>query len=338
MAIGVKKVRRPEEGTSYVRAALKGMALTFRHLVDRDKVTQQYPDEKPNIAPRWRGTHRMEVHADGRPKCVACGLCPTICPANCIRLVPGEDDQGNRYPIVYEIDEFRCIFCGMCQEVCPVEAIHVGQDYEAAEFTRERFVYDLDRLMAQDHPVTGALGSERSPVRIMAELIWWVFAPLAVGGAVGMVGFRNPVASLLSLVLTLFSLGVLFILMNAHFIGVIQVIVYAGAIMVLFLFVIMLLNLGHDYRSDIRGVGWIAAASVLAGVVFWMIANTFLEELPVVAVEGPGTLPADAIEAHGVVGALAMPLFEDYVVGFELVALLLLAAIIGAMLLAKRRV
>jgi NADH-quinone oxidoreductase subunit I len=154
MAIGIRTVRRVEADSSYLRATLKGMALTFKHLVDPRKVTVQYPDEKPVLSARWRGTHRMEVHADGRPKCVACGLCPTICPSNCIRLVPGEDDQGNRYPIVYEIDEFRCIYCGMCQEVCPVEAIHLGQDYENAEYTRDRFIYDLDRLMAQDHPVT----------------------------------------------------------------------------------------------------------------------------------------------------------------------------------------
>jgi NADH-quinone oxidoreductase subunit J len=171
----------------------------------------------------------------------------------------------------------------------------------------------------------------------MTELIWWIFAALAIGGAAGMVAGRNPVASLLSLVLTLFSLGVLFVLMDAHFIGVIQVIVYAGAIMVLFLFVIMLLNLGHDYRSDIRGVGWIAAGSILAGVLFWLIARTFLD-MPEPAVAGPGVLPAAAAEEHGVVGAIAMTLFDDYVVGFELVALLLLAAIIGAMLVAKRRV
>lgn len=151
----VKVVRRPEGAkTSYLRATLKGMALTFKHMVNPNKVTLQYPEERPELSPRWRGTHRMEVHADGRPKCVACGLCPTVCPANCIRLVGGEDDQGNRYPIVYEIDEFRCIFCGMCQEVCPVEAIHVGVHFENAEYTRERFVYDLDRLMEQDHPST----------------------------------------------------------------------------------------------------------------------------------------------------------------------------------------
>jgi NADH-quinone oxidoreductase subunit J len=171
----------------------------------------------------------------------------------------------------------------------------------------------------------------------MTELIWWVFAALAIGGAAGMVGGRNPVASLLSLVLTLFSLGVLFILMNAHFIGVIQVIVYAGAIMVLFLFVIMLLNLGHDYRNDIRNVGWIASGSVLAGVMFWLIARTFLD-FGELALEPAGRPVDEMIAEHGVVGALAIPLFDEYVVGFELVALLLLAAIIGAMLLAKRRV
>ncbi len=58
------------------------------------------------------------------------GLCPQICPANCIKLVPGEDERGDRYPLIYEIDEFRCVFCGYCQEVCPEEAIHVGVHYE----------------------------------------------------------------------------------------------------------------------------------------------------------------------------------------------------------------
>ena len=101
MAISVKVMQRPEPGrTSYMRATLKGLSLTFKHLLKVDKVTLQYPEDQPDLHPRWRGTHRMEVHADGRPKCVACGLCPTVCPANCIRLVGGEDDQGNRYPIV----------------------------------------------------------------------------------------------------------------------------------------------------------------------------------------------------------------------------------------------
>ncbi len=157
MTIAVKVVRRPERSVSYLRASLKGMALTFNHLF-RKKVTMQYPEETRedgwSISDRWRGTHRMLTDEQGRAKCVACGLCPQICPANCIKLVPGEDEEGHRYPLIYEIDEFRCVFCGYCQEVCPEEAIHVGVHYENAEFQRERFVYDLERLCAQTHPVS----------------------------------------------------------------------------------------------------------------------------------------------------------------------------------------
>ncbi len=161
MAIGVKVLKRPERQVSYVRATLKGLALTFKHMFET-KVTMQYPEEKStrdargawSLSPRWRGTHRMLTDEQGRSKCVACGLCPQICPANCIKLVPGEDEQGNRYPLIYEIDEFRCVFCGYCQEVCPEEAIHVGQHYENSEYSRSRFVYDLERLQSQPHAVS----------------------------------------------------------------------------------------------------------------------------------------------------------------------------------------
>jgi NADH-quinone oxidoreductase subunit I len=96
----------------------------------------------------------MLTDEQGRSKCVACGLCPQICPANCIKLVPGEDEEGNRYPLIYEIDEFRCVFCGYCQEVCPEEAIHVGVHFENSEYSRDRFVYDLERLSSQTHSVS----------------------------------------------------------------------------------------------------------------------------------------------------------------------------------------
>lgn len=169
------------------------------------------------------------------------------------------------------------------------------------------------------------------------EALWYIFAVMALFGGVGMVLGRNPVASLLSLVLTLFSLGVLYLLMEAHFIAAIQVIVYAGAIMVLFLFVIMLLNLGHDYQADLRGVGWLAGGGVVFGLTAWLISRVFSS--PQLVLEpGPGMLPDVARAEHGAVGSVAMPLFRDYVVGFEVTSLLLLAAIIGAILLAKRRV
>ena len=157
MAIGVKVMHRPVREVSYLRATLKGMVLTFKHMF-QPRFTMQYPEQKSTddwrLATRWRGTHRMLTDAQGLSKCVACGLCPQICPANCIKLVPGEDEAGNRYPLIYEIDEFRCVFCGYCQEVCPEEAIHVGVHSENAEYSRDRFVYDLERLSAQVHPVS----------------------------------------------------------------------------------------------------------------------------------------------------------------------------------------
>ena len=127
-------MKRPEQQVSYVRAALKGMVLTFKHML-QPKVTMQYPEEKSTADERGATLSRRAGAARtgcsptsrGASKCVACGLCPQICPANCIKLVPGEDEEGNRYPLIYEIDEFRCIFCGYCQEVCPEEAIHVGR-------------------------------------------------------------------------------------------------------------------------------------------------------------------------------------------------------------------
>ena len=172
---------------------------------------------------------------------------------------------------------------------------------------------------------------------MMIELLWWVFAALATLGGLFMVTRKSPVASLLSLVLTLFSLAVLFVLMEAHFIAAVQVIVYAGAIMVLFLFVIMLLNLGHDYRADLRGFPTMIVGSVVFGLTAWLISRAFTSPTTAV-VQGPGMLPEQAVAEHGAVGAVALPLFREYVVGFEVTSLLLLTAIIGAILLAKRRV
>jgi NADH-quinone oxidoreductase subunit J len=171
----------------------------------------------------------------------------------------------------------------------------------------------------------------------VSELLWWVFASLAIGGALGMVTRRNPVAGLLFLVLTFFSLAALYLLLGAHFIGAIQIIVYAGAIMVLFLFVIMLLNLGHDYRADIRGGGWIVAGFVAAGVIGYVLSSAFMGPQPMLVDSQAATIEA-AVRESNAVGAIALPLFRDHVVAFELVGILLLVAIVGAVLLAKRRI
>jgi NADH-quinone oxidoreductase subunit J len=171
----------------------------------------------------------------------------------------------------------------------------------------------------------------------LTQLLWWVFASMAVGGALGMATRKNPVASLLFLVLTFFSLAAIYVLLGAHFIAAIEIIVYAGAIMVLFLFVIMLLNLGHDYQSDLRGGAWIVVGFVAAGTLGWFIWQSL--GAPGAALERGGEQQiAASVEQMNAVGVIAYPLFRDYIVPFELVGILLLVAIIGAVLLAKRRV
>ncbi len=174
----------------------------------------------------------------------------------------------------------------------------------------------------------------------MTEVFFFIFAAMAVGGAFGVVLQKNPVGSLLFMVGTLGAVAGIFVLFEAHFLAAIQVIVYAGAIMVLFLFVIMLLNLGHDYEADLkRGLGAFLAFGVsgsLAGLLARQLRGA--DENPIYQFF-PGPEGMDQLLAEqGIVGAIAQPLFTDYVVAFELVGILLLVALVGAVALAKKSV
>jgi len=170
---------------------------------------------------------------------------------------------------------------------------------------------------------------------VEAFLFYFFFA-LAVGGAIGVVVSKSPVGSLLFMVTTLFAISGEFVLLEAHFLAAVQVIVYAGAIMVLFLFVIMLLNLGHEYQQDLKigvfSVAWMAAVSVMAGLVGWGLRGD-----PGFAASPAGAQEIEAALAqYGAVGAIAQPLYTTYVVPFEITGILLLVAIVGALVLAKR--
>lgn len=170
----------------------------------------------------------------------------------------------------------------------------------------------------------------------MTTILFYLFAGLAIGGAIGVVMARSPVGSLLFMVTTLAAMAGTFVLLEAHFLAAIQIIVYAGAIMVLFLFVIMLLNLGHEYHKDIKG----GAFAVLSFGVIGGIAGILATRLRSAgAVPGPGATAIDAaIMEHGAVGAIAESLYTTYVVPFEITGILLLVAIVGALVLAKREV
>ncbi len=170
----------------------------------------------------------------------------------------------------------------------------------------------------------------------MAPVLFYMFAGLAIGGAIGVVMAKSPIGSLLFMVTTLGAMAGTFVLLEAHFLAAIQIIVYAGAIMVLFLFVIMLLNLGHDYQQDLKG----GAFAVISFGVTGVIAGLMARELGTTGIEqGTGGASIDALIAeHGAVGAIATELYTTYVVPFEITGILLLVAIVGALVLAKKEV
>ena len=166
-------------------------------------------------------------------------------------------------------------------------------------------------------------------------IIFWAFAGLAVVSALSCITRRSPVASALWLVVTLFSLAALFVLLDAQFIAVLQVLVYAGAIMVLFLFVIMLLNLGRPGPPDLKGPVGLGVGVLLAGLLLVQLLGLRQAAPPGLAL-APGAVARAAAE-QGMVPAVARPRFGAYLVPFEITSILLLAAIVGAVVLAKRK-
>ena len=171
----------------------------------------------------------------------------------------------------------------------------------------------------------------------MVLIAFWLFAGVAILSAFLCITRKSPVASALWLVNTLFNVAALFVLLDAHFLAAVQVLVYAGAIMVLFLFVIMLLNLGRPGPGDMKG-SWGKVVAGVAGLV--LISELIVLRLAVPPAELQ--LPAGAVGARmaeqGAVQAVALPLFQAYLVPFEIASLMLLAAIVGAVVLAKRRI
>jgi NADH-quinone oxidoreductase subunit I len=134
------QVGRPAKAeASFIPAALKGLAITVKHFfrnvsTGADIATIQYPEEKQPYPERNRGLHRLMLRDDGSVRCVACMCCPTVCPANCITIVPAEATDGRveKYPLVFEIDELRCVVCGLCVEACPCDAIRMDTGKHAA--------------------------------------------------------------------------------------------------------------------------------------------------------------------------------------------------------------
>jgi NADH-quinone oxidoreductase subunit J len=172
---------------------------------------------------------------------------------------------------------------------------------------------------------------------MLSQILFYFFAGIAIVAALMTVTRRNPVSSALWLVGTFFALAAIYTLLGAFFIGIIQILVYAGAIMVLFLFVIMLLNLGNEFEPDFRGTVWKVSAAGSSLVMLALLARIATGPQLLEVLSGPDELAAQIAE-YGAVGAIGVPMYLEYVVPLQVTGLLLLVAVVGAVVLAKRTI
>jgi NADH-quinone oxidoreductase subunit I len=190
MPIDEKEVTWVEEPTiglweaMYLPAIAQGLVTTIRHAFQKP-VTEQYPEERPQLPLNYRGVHRLNRDEQGRVKCVACMLCATVCPAHCIDIIGDETPWADRdkYPTKFEIDELRCIYCGMCEEACPVDAIELTSIFDLTGLSRKEMIFDKEKLLSvYDETVgggkdparttRGVLGPASDPLVSPERLAW----------------------------------------------------------------------------------------------------------------------------------------------------------------------
>src|SRR5688572_28408863 len=161
----------------------------------------------------------------------------------------------------------------------------------------------------------------------ITEILFWILSVVAVGSALMVVTSKNPVYSVLWLIITFFSISGHYILLNAQFLAVVNIIVYAGAIMVLFLFVIMLMNLNKD--TEPQKNKWLKIAGAVAGGCLLLVLIAALRNTE-------GKMAELATGEIGLIKNLGQVLFTEYVVPFEISSVLFLSAMVGAVVIGKR--
>lgn len=155
---------------------LLAFGVTLRHLARNlfkgDSPTISYPEERRPYSERFRGTHVLTVRDDGSLKCVACYMCATACPAECIYIEAGEhpNPEIEKFPRRFDIDMLRCIYCGFCVDACPEEAIVMSREHHRVAGERNETIYGIEKLMERPGIEANGLGYRPNVPFIEARL------------------------------------------------------------------------------------------------------------------------------------------------------------------------